>query len=82
MSTRNPRSQFLKAFAHIKVETVAFYKSARNMSWFENSTEHLITCLTVKRSFKIRLSSLEWLLFLDKWGGQCVQILTATRGLL
>lgn len=69
MSTRNPRSRFLKAFAHIKLETVAFCKSARNMAWFENSTEHLMTCLTLKRSFKIRLSSLEWLLFMDKRGG-------------
>lgn len=69
MSTQNPRSQFLKAFAHIKVETVVFCKSARNMSWFESGTEHLITCLTLKRSFKMRLISMEWLLSMDKQGG-------------
>lgn len=82
MSTQNPRSQILKASAHIKVETVAFCKSTRNMSWFENSTEHLITCLTLKTSLKIRLISMEWLLFMGKWGGQCVQTPTAVCGLL
>lgn len=85
MSTPNPMSQFLKAFAHIKLKTVAFCKSARNMSWFENSTEHLITCLTLKRSFKIRFISLEVFMFMDKWGGgggQCMQTPTAVCGLL
>lgn len=59
----SPSSRFLGAFSHAKPGSVAYCTAARNTPRFENSAEHLNTCLTRRRSFKPGLSMPEWFPF-------------------